>query len=250
MPLTFVKMPIVDSNTARSRRGEKGSVMAIDFVSALISLVSVACPIIAGLIPGKPIPETVLLLLAGALLGPHRRSECHSVYRRHQPAVRFGPRLPVPSRRLRDIAEEPHRHGGEARRRLPGRSPSPSRSSSWPFGRRCRPSSWTAWPWSSRSLPRPWARFCPFCRSAASWARGWGTRSSPTAPGASCFPSSPWRFCSRPGPPGRPWSSSSRSSPSPWRPPPCRRSPSASAATCTGSSSPMPTPTRRWSSVR
>ena len=72
MPLTFVKMPIVDSNTARSRRGEKGSVMAIDLVSlALISLVSVACPIIAGLIPGKPIPETVLLLLAGALLGPH-----------------------------------------------------------------------------------------------------------------------------------------------------------------------------------
>ena len=46
--------------------------MAIDLVSlALISLVSVACPIIAGLIPGKPIPETVLLLLAGALLGPH-----------------------------------------------------------------------------------------------------------------------------------------------------------------------------------
>ena len=45
--------------------------MAIDLVSlALISLVSVACPIIAGLIPGKPIPETVLLLLAGALLGP------------------------------------------------------------------------------------------------------------------------------------------------------------------------------------
>ena len=43
--------------------------MAIDLVSlALISLVSVACPIIAGLIPGKPIPETVLLLLAGAAL--------------------------------------------------------------------------------------------------------------------------------------------------------------------------------------
>lgn len=69
---TFAKMPIVDLNTARSRRGEKGSVMAVDLVSlALISLVSVACPIIAGLIPGKPIPETVLLLLAGALLGPH-----------------------------------------------------------------------------------------------------------------------------------------------------------------------------------
>ncbi len=46
--------------------------MAVDLVSlALISLVSVACPVIAGLIPGKPIPETVLLLLAGALLGPH-----------------------------------------------------------------------------------------------------------------------------------------------------------------------------------
>ena len=43
--------------------------MAIDLVSlALISLVSVACPIIAGLIPGKPIPETVLLLLALSLI--------------------------------------------------------------------------------------------------------------------------------------------------------------------------------------
>lgn len=46
--------------------------MAVDLVSlALISLVAVVCPILAGIIPGKPIPETVLLLLAGALLGPY-----------------------------------------------------------------------------------------------------------------------------------------------------------------------------------
>lgn len=46
--------------------------MAVDLMSlAFISLVAVVCPLIAGLIPGKAIPETVLLLLAGALLGPH-----------------------------------------------------------------------------------------------------------------------------------------------------------------------------------
>ena len=179
------------------------------------------------------------------------RARCHSVYRRHQPAVRFGPRLPVPSRRLRDIARRasPARRGSAAP--SPGRSPSPSRSSSWPFGRRCRAFELDGLAVVVALRYRGHGHASAHSAGAqASWARGWGTRSSPTAPGASCFPSSPWRFCSRPGPPGRPWSSSSRSSPSPWRPPPCRRSPSASAATCTGSSLTMPTPTRRWSSAR
>ncbi len=46
--------------------------MVVDLTSlAFISLVAVLCPIIASFIPGKAIPETVLLLLAGALLGPH-----------------------------------------------------------------------------------------------------------------------------------------------------------------------------------
>ncbi|WP_296009387.1 cation:proton antiporter [uncultured Adlercreutzia sp.] len=46
--------------------------MVADLTSlAFISLVAVLCPIIASLIPGRAIPETVLLLLAGALLGPH-----------------------------------------------------------------------------------------------------------------------------------------------------------------------------------
>ena len=46
--------------------------MVVDLTSlAFISLVAVLCPLVASLIPGKAIPETVLLLLAGALLGPH-----------------------------------------------------------------------------------------------------------------------------------------------------------------------------------
>lgn len=45
--------------------------MTHDFISlALIALVAAAAPIVASLIPKKPIPETVLLLLGGALLGP------------------------------------------------------------------------------------------------------------------------------------------------------------------------------------
>ncbi|MGN0039346.1 MAG: cation:proton antiporter [Coriobacteriales bacterium] len=45
--------------------------MAIDFVSlAVIALVSALVPIIARLIPGRPIPETVFLLFIGAALGP------------------------------------------------------------------------------------------------------------------------------------------------------------------------------------
>ena len=46
--------------------------MTADLVSlAVIALVGAACPIAARLIPGKLVPETVFLLIAGALLGPH-----------------------------------------------------------------------------------------------------------------------------------------------------------------------------------
>lgn len=46
--------------------------MTHDFISlALIALIAAAAPIIANLIPKKPVPETVLLLLGGALLGPN-----------------------------------------------------------------------------------------------------------------------------------------------------------------------------------
>ena len=46
--------------------------MPVDLVSlAVIALVAAACPILARLIPNKLIPETVFLLIAGALLGPH-----------------------------------------------------------------------------------------------------------------------------------------------------------------------------------
>lgn len=46
--------------------------MPVDLISlAVITLVAACCPILAKLIPGKLIPETVFLLIAGALLGPH-----------------------------------------------------------------------------------------------------------------------------------------------------------------------------------
>lgn len=46
--------------------------MTHDFVSlAIIAIVAALAPLIANLIPRKPIPETVLLLAGGALLGPH-----------------------------------------------------------------------------------------------------------------------------------------------------------------------------------
>lgn len=45
--------------------------MTHDFISlAVISLIAVAAPVLANLIPRKPIPETVLLLAGGAVLGP------------------------------------------------------------------------------------------------------------------------------------------------------------------------------------
>lgn len=46
--------------------------MTQDLVSlAVIALVALVCPIVAKLIPGKLIPETVFLLVAGAFLGPY-----------------------------------------------------------------------------------------------------------------------------------------------------------------------------------
>lgn len=46
--------------------------MTHDFISlALVALVAAAAPIIANLIPKKPVPETVFLLLGGAILGPY-----------------------------------------------------------------------------------------------------------------------------------------------------------------------------------
>ena len=37
----------------------------------MIMLVAAFCPIVTQMIPGKVVPQTVLLLLAGALMGPH-----------------------------------------------------------------------------------------------------------------------------------------------------------------------------------
>lgn len=46
--------------------------MPVDLISlAVIALVAAVSPMIAQMIPGKPIPEVVFLLVAGALLGPY-----------------------------------------------------------------------------------------------------------------------------------------------------------------------------------
>ncbi len=46
--------------------------MAADLVSlTVIALIAALCPIVANLIPRQLVPETVMLLLAGTLLGPH-----------------------------------------------------------------------------------------------------------------------------------------------------------------------------------
>lgn len=48
------------------------------FVSlAIIALVAFASPFIASAIPGKPVPETVFLLVLGAVLGPHMLGVIH-----------------------------------------------------------------------------------------------------------------------------------------------------------------------------
>ncbi len=50
--------------------------MTHDFISlAIIALVAAAAPVIARLIPRRPIPETVLLLIGGAVLGPSLLNE-------------------------------------------------------------------------------------------------------------------------------------------------------------------------------
>ena len=46
--------------------------MPTDFISLFTACLIAACaPIIARIIPRGLVPETVILLLAGALLGPH-----------------------------------------------------------------------------------------------------------------------------------------------------------------------------------
>ena len=46
--------------------------MTHDFISlAIIAAIAAACPLIASAIPKKPIPETVFLIVAGAVLGPN-----------------------------------------------------------------------------------------------------------------------------------------------------------------------------------
>ena len=46
--------------------------MVVDLTSlAFIALIAFVCPLVASLVPSKALPETVLLLLAGALLGPY-----------------------------------------------------------------------------------------------------------------------------------------------------------------------------------
>lgn len=45
--------------------------MTYDLVSlSIIMMIAVACPIITQLIPGKLMPQTVLLLVFGAIFGP------------------------------------------------------------------------------------------------------------------------------------------------------------------------------------
>ena len=46
--------------------------MTADYISLLaIVAAAVICPIIAQIVPRKIVPEVVLLLLAGAIFGPH-----------------------------------------------------------------------------------------------------------------------------------------------------------------------------------
>lgn len=52
--------------------------MTTDLVSlSIIALVAAACPIAARLVPNRLVPETVFLLVAGALLGPHLAGAVH-----------------------------------------------------------------------------------------------------------------------------------------------------------------------------
>lgn len=52
--------------------------MTEDLISlCVVALVAAICPVLAKLIPGKVVPETVFLLLAGALLGPYMADVIH-----------------------------------------------------------------------------------------------------------------------------------------------------------------------------
>ena len=68
----YVAHLVLGHKTAIFRHRDDNGGMTVDLVSlTIIMLVAVLCPVIVQLIPGKPVPQTVLLLLAGALLGPH-----------------------------------------------------------------------------------------------------------------------------------------------------------------------------------
>lgn len=52
--------------------------MAEDFISLFtIALVALACPVLARLVPGKLVPETVFLLIGGMVLGPYLAGVIH-----------------------------------------------------------------------------------------------------------------------------------------------------------------------------
>ena len=52
--------------------------MTVNLVSlTMIALVAAVCPLAARLVPNKLVPETVFLLVAGALLGPYLAKVIH-----------------------------------------------------------------------------------------------------------------------------------------------------------------------------
>jgi Kef-type K+ transport system membrane component KefB len=56
----------------QTTRKDRHYTMVTDFISiAVIALVAALSPLIANLIPRKVVPETVFLIIAGAVLGPH-----------------------------------------------------------------------------------------------------------------------------------------------------------------------------------
>lgn len=167
------------------------------FVSlAIIALVAFASPFIASAIPGKPVPETVFLLVLGAVLGPHMLGVIHvdaevSLVSELGLAFLF---------LLAGFEIDPKSITGvEGRYGL----------ATWvvTFG--------IAWlavrftPWFSVShfdgiavtlvtLPRRSARSCPSCVSVRSPAHAWATRFSRMALGANLGPCSPCLCCCLP----------------------------------------------------
>ena len=169
------------------------------FVSlAIIALVAFASPFIASAIPGKPVPETVFLLVFGAVLGPHMLDIIHvdaevSLVSELGLAFLF---------LLAGFEIDPKSITGvEGRYGL----------ATWvvTFG--------IAWlavrftPWFSVShfdgiavtlalTSTALGTLCPSCASARSPARVWATRFSRMALGASSVPCSPCRCCCLPAP--------------------------------------------------